>query len=48
MIAAYEHYAEEVNLIEVPDDNNPILQVQKNIARNQAEEILDKVPITFE
>ena len=48
LIAAYERYAAEVNLIEVPDDYNPILQVQKSVARNQAEEILDKVPITIE
>ena len=48
LIAAYERYAAEVNLIEVPDDYNPVLQVQKNVARNQAEEILDKVPVTLE
>jgi len=48
MIASYESYAKEVNLIEVPDDYNPVLQVQKNVARNQAKEILDKVPLTFE
>ena len=48
MIAAYEKYAKEVNLIEVPDDYNPVAQVQKNVARNNAEEILDKVPVTFE
>lgn len=48
MIAAYEKYAEEVNLIEVPEDYNPVLQVQKNVARNQVEEITDKVPATIE
>ena len=48
LIAAYEQYAAEVNLIEVPDDYNPVLQVQKNVARNQAEEATDKVPYTFE
>jgi arylsulfatase A-like enzyme len=48
MIAAYERYAAEVKLIEVPDDYNPVVQVQKNVARNQAEEILDKVPVTME
>ena len=45
MIAAYESYAKEVNLIEVPDDYNPVLQVQKNVNKNQGEEILDKVPV---
>ena len=48
MIAAYENYADEVNLIEVPEDYNPVLQVQKNVARNNAEEILEKVPVTIE
>lgn len=48
MISAYNNYAEEVNLIEVPDDYNPILQVQRNVARNEAQEILDKVPVTIE
>lgn len=44
MIAAYEQYAKEVNLIEVPDDYNPVKQVQKNVARNSVDEILEKVP----
>ncbi len=48
MIAAYEKYAQDVKLIEVPEDYNPVLQVQKNVARNKAEEILDKVPATIE
>ena len=48
LIAAYEKYSADVNLIEVPDDYNPVLQVQKNVARNQAEEILDTVPVTLE
>ena len=48
MISSYEKYAEEVNLIEVPEDYNPVLQVQKNVARNQVEEITDKVPATIE
>ena len=48
MIAAYESYAKAVNLIEVPEDYNPVLQVQKNVARNNAEEITDKVPVTLE
>ena len=45
MIAAYDRFADEVNLIEVPDDYDVILQVQKNTARNQGEEILDRVPL---
>lgn len=48
MIASYEDYASEVGLIEVPEDYNPVLQVQKNVAKNQAEEILDEVPLTLE
>jgi arylsulfatase A-like enzyme len=45
LIAAYNEYADEVNLIEVPDDYDVIQQVQKNTARNQGEEILDRVPL---
>ena len=45
MVAAYDRFAEEFNLIEVPDDYNVITQLQKNAARNQAEEATDKVPI---
>ncbi len=48
LIAAYERYSADVNLIEVPDDYHVLAQVQKNVARNQAEEILDKVPVTLE
>ena len=48
MMASYEQYAKEVKLIEVPEDYNPVLQVQKNVARNQAEEILNMVPVTLE
>jgi arylsulfatase A-like enzyme len=44
LAAAYDRFAEDFNLIEVPDDYNPILQVQKNVARNQGEEATDKVP----
>ena len=44
MVAAYERFADEFDLIEVPDDYNPIVQMQKNVARNQGEEITDKVP----
>ena len=45
MLAAYERYADEVNLIEVPEDYNPVVQLQKNVARNQGVEITDKVPV---
>jgi arylsulfatase len=48
MMAAYEKYANDVNLIEVPDDYNPLVQVQKNVARNKAKEATDVVPLTFE
>jgi len=44
MVAAYELFAEDFDLIEVPDDYNPIVQMQKNVARNQGEEATDKVP----
>jgi arylsulfatase A-like enzyme len=43
--AAYDRYAREVNLIEVPDDYNPVVQVQKNAQRNQGEEATDEVPV---
>ena len=45
MISEYERFSEEVSLIEVPDDYNPIAQIQKNVARNQGKEILDEVPV---
>ena len=45
MMAAYDRFAEEFNLIEVPDDYNVITQLQKNAARNQAKEATDTVPI---
>ncbi|MCZ6823865.1 MAG: hypothetical protein O7F10_13015, partial [Deltaproteobacteria bacterium] len=45
MVATYDRFAEEVNLIEVPDDYNPITQIQKNAARNQGKEMTDKVPL---
>ena len=48
MMAAYERYADEVNLIEVPADYHVLQQVQKNVARNQAKEVLGKVPVTIE
>jgi len=45
LVAAYDRFAEEVNLIEVPNDYDVMLQLQKNAARNQAEEVTDTVPI---
>jgi len=45
MLAAYERFADEVNLIEVPDDYDVMLQLQKNAERNQVEEVTDTVPI---
>jgi arylsulfatase len=45
MVAAYDRFAEEVKLIEVPDDYNPLMQIQKNVARNQGKEMTDKVPV---
>ena len=45
MTEAYERFARDVDLIEVPDDYNPINQIQKNVARNQGKEKLAKVPI---
>jgi arylsulfatase A-like enzyme len=44
MVAAYERFAEDFDLIEVPDDYNPIMQLQKNAARNQGKEAADSVP----
>jgi hypothetical protein len=43
--AEYGRFSKEVNLIEVPDDYNPITQIQKNAARNQGKEMTDRVPI---
>ena len=48
LIEAYDRYAKDVSLIEVPDDYNPITQVQKNVERNKAKEMTDKVPLTWE
>jgi arylsulfatase A-like enzyme len=45
MQAAYDAYAKEVNLIEVPDDYNPVVQIQKNVDRNQGKELTKKVPV---
>ena len=44
MVAEYERFAVDFDLIEVPDDYNLIVQMQKNVARNQGEEVTDKVP----
>jgi arylsulfatase len=45
MTAAYDGYAKEVKLIEVPGDYNPLAQLQKNVERNQGKEKTDKVPV---
>jgi hypothetical protein len=45
LIAGYDQFADDVNLIEVPDDYNPLIQLQKNVARNKAKEVLDTVPL---
>ena len=45
LIAGYDQFADEVNLIEVPDDYDVLVQLQKNVARNQAEEVTDTVPL---
>ena len=45
LVAAYDRFADEVNLIEVPDDYNPVIQIQKNVERNQGKEVTDTVPI---
>jgi arylsulfatase A-like enzyme len=43
--AEYARFSKEFKLIEVPDDYNPIKQLQKNAARNQGKEATDKVPV---
>ncbi len=45
MQADFDRYSERVNLIPVPDDYNPLMQLQKNKERNQVKEILEKVPV---
>ncbi len=45
LIAEYDRFVEKFNVIEVPDDYNPILQIQKNVARNQGKEATEKVPV---
>ncbi len=45
MQADFDRYSERVNLIPVPDDYNPLVQLQKNKERNQVKEILEKVPV---
>jgi len=44
MISEYERFAESVNLIKVPDDYNPLTQLQRNMARNQGKEASTTVP----
>ncbi len=44
LLAEYERFADEVNLIEVPEDYHPLKQLQKNAARNQGKEATDTVP----
>jgi len=44
MQADFDSYAEKVNLIPVPDDYNPLEQLQRNQARNQVKESGDRVP----
>ena len=44
LIAEYDRFVEKFKVIEVPDDYNPILQIQKNVARNQGKEATKKVP----
>jgi arylsulfatase A-like enzyme len=45
LIAAYDQFVKDFELIEVPDDYNPITQLQKNAARNQGKEKAKKVPV---
>ncbi|MCL1595417.1 MAG: sulfatase-like hydrolase/transferase, partial [Actinomycetia bacterium] len=45
LVAAYDQFSKDFQLIEVPDDYNPLVQIQKNVARNQGEEATDNVPI---
>jgi arylsulfatase A-like enzyme len=45
LIAEYDRFVEKFKVIEVPDDYNPILQIQKNVARNQGKEATKKVPV---
>jgi len=43
--AEYARFSKEFNVIEVPEDYNPITQIQKNAARNQGKELTDAGPI---
>jgi hypothetical protein len=45
LIASYDQFSAEVNLIEVPDDYDVLVQLQKNVARNKVEEVTDTVPV---
>jgi len=45
MQADFDRYSERVNLIPVPDDYNPLVQLQKNRERNEVKEAEKKVPV---
>jgi len=45
MLADYDRYVEKVNLIPVPDDYHPLEQLQRNVARNQVKEAVERVPL---
>jgi len=45
MRADFDDYAKKVNLIPVPDDYNPLNQLQKNKERNAVKEAAKKVPV---
>ncbi len=45
MKRAYQTYAEEVDLIEVPEAYHVLVQLQKNVERNRSEEQLEAVPV---
>ena len=45
MQADFDRYSKRVNLIPVPDDYNPLVQLQKNRERNEVKEAKKKVPV---
>jgi arylsulfatase A-like enzyme len=45
MQADFDRYSEKVNLIPVPDDYNPLVQLQKNWERNEVKEAKKMVPV---
>ena len=45
MRADFASYSKRVNLIPVPDDYNPLVQLQKNRERNAVKEAEKKVPV---